>query len=64
LRKIDIEGYEEIMLRFLAKDLKPTIMEIHGQQLIDKFIMRGWQVMKREEISGCLGMVCNYDYRN
>jgi SAM-dependent methyltransferase len=54
--KIDIEGYEEVLLS-LDKMPCPTVLEIHGQQLQDKFAAKGWQVLRGSPY-GCSG--CGY----
>ena len=58
--KCDIEGYEELLLHYKASELKPGIIEVHGQQLIDHFVDRGWRVLQRERLVSNLGFVCNY----
>lgn len=50
--KMDIEGYEEILLE---KDLScPAIVEVHGLQLKDKFQKAGWRIEYRslEDVKG------------
>lgn len=42
LIKIDIEGYEELMLHY--KGTIPVVCEVHGLQLADKFRAAGWVV--------------------
>ena len=40
--KMDIEGYEEVLL---SADIKiPAVVEVHGLQLRDKFKSAGWQI--------------------
>lgn len=43
--KMDIEGYEEILLNVDLK--KPSIIEVHGLQLRDKFINKGYNISDR-----------------
>jgi SAM-dependent methyltransferase len=40
--KMDIEGYEEILLT--VKLNTPTVLEVHGLQLRDKFRKAGWRI--------------------
>jgi hypothetical protein len=60
LAKIDIEGYEEALLG--TKPTGPTIVEIHGLQLRDRFQKEGWRIVysrpKAEQNAGC----CVYGY--
>lgn len=45
--KMDIEGYEEMLL---ARDLQlpaPSVIEVHGLQLRDKFAAKGFRIGKR-----------------
>lgn len=45
--KMDIEGYEEILLNY--KIPKPIVLEIHGMQLIDKFKKDGRFKIEKNE---------------
>lgn len=44
--KMDIEGYEEILLTTELK--KPAVIEVHGLQLRDKFKAQGYQIGLKE----------------
>lgn len=46
--KMDIEGYEEILLD-VPKITKPCIIEVHGLQLIEKFLKKGYKLKTRSE---------------
>lgn len=42
--KLDIEGYEEILLNYNKKIDYPIMLEIHGLQLIEKFADKGYKI--------------------
>lgn len=42
LAKIDIEGYEEALLKLSGPLQKPYAIEVHGLQLIEKFVKKGY----------------------
>jgi hypothetical protein len=51
--KIDIEGYEELLLNIKLEH--PAIIELHGLQLRDKFQQKGYRIIDRSENGyGCL----------
>lgn len=54
--KIDIEGWEEMLLDI--DPVKPMVVEVHGNQLMNKFIKKGYAYKKLNDIAGC----CNYAY--
>jgi len=58
--KIDIEGYEEILLCKEPWELRPAIMEVHGKQLIDKFVLKGWKVLEIDPPERSTGILINY----
>ena len=47
--KMDIEGYEEILLGVKLKT--PAVVEVHGLQLCDKFEAAGWRI---EPMNSCV----------
>ncbi len=55
--KVDIEGYEEVLLD--EKLGTPAVVEVHGLQLCDKFVAKGYRLRYpyREAglTSGCVG---------
>lgn len=55
LIKVDIEGYEEILLNHLIKT--PAVIEVHGLQLRDRFASQGWQI-KYTDMESSLGYGC------
>jgi len=59
--KVDIEGYEEAILDVDPRRLKPTIIEVHGRQLLDKFLARGWTLQDQEPAYQCTAYVQNYN---
>lgn len=58
--KIDIEGYEKILLGTDPKTMKPTIMEVHGKWLIDEFVKEGWKVIAIDPPERSTGLLVNY----
>ncbi|MEN3056152.1 MAG: hypothetical protein ABC527_06155 [Candidatus Methanosuratincola petrocarbonis] len=61
--KIDIEGWEEALLDLDPRTLKPTIVEVHGQQLWEKFRKRGWVIAWRSPNADCVALACNYLFK-
>ena len=45
--KMDIEGYEEVLLGVKLKT--PAAVEVHGLQLCDKFEAAGWRIKPMNE---------------
>lgn len=48
--KFDIEGYELELLPYL-QELPRTIIEVHSEYAVDKFIERGWRLLKRNDVA-------------
>lgn len=59
--KMDIEGWEEELLQRPAHSYKPTVVEVHGQQLWKKFFDAGWQFIYKEPIQNCVALMRNFD---
>jgi hypothetical protein len=52
--KIDIEGYEELLLNIRLE--QPAVIELHGLQLRDKFQQKGFRIIDTSERGyGCNG---------
>ena len=51
--KIDIEGWEEILLQVKPCDLKPTVVEVHGQPLMARFARLGWRYLTPPVTTAC-----------
>jgi SAM-dependent methyltransferase len=46
--KMDIEGYEEILLEAKVELECPAVIEVHGMQLWDRFSKAGWRIKYRD----------------
>lgn len=58
--KVDIEGYEECLLNVVPPC--PSVVEVHGLQLRDKFAAKGWHIHHADNNSK-LGFGCtSYAY--
>ncbi|MEN3052056.1 MAG: hypothetical protein ABC596_09630 [Candidatus Methanosuratincola petrocarbonis] len=57
--KVDIEGWEEILLDY-DKPLKPCVVEVHGQQLWKKFEDRGWEYVSKSRLANCTTLMRNF----
>jgi len=58
--KMDIEGWEEILLSVNPKDLMPSVLEIHSQPLKERFKERGWEIMWEADKHGGNAYINNY----
>jgi hypothetical protein len=58
--KMDIEGWEEILLSVNPKDLMPSVLEIHGQPLIERFKEKGWEIVWETDKVSCNAYINNY----
>jgi hypothetical protein len=56
--KMDIEGYEELILN--EKINTPIVLEIHGLQLRDKFLEKGYTLMYMISNYCCISYMNNY----
>jgi hypothetical protein len=55
--KIDVEGYEEQLLDYNIT--KPIVLEIHGLQLAEKFVAKGYTLFENKYPLGCATASCN-----
>lgn len=58
--KMDIEGWEEALLQRPALSYKPCVVEVHGQQLWEKFRQAGWEFIFHEPPKGCCAIMRNF----
>jgi len=49
--KFDIEGYEILLLPYLGS-LKRSIIEVHSEYMVDRFLDLGWKIHKRNDVAG------------
>jgi hypothetical protein len=60
--KMDIEGYEEVLLQ--TRLTKPSVLEVHGLQLRDKFEKQGWNIKYKVPSSRREASPLCYAYKN
>lgn len=58
--KVDIEGWEYVLLKFKAYELKPCVVEVHGQPLWQQFAKKGWHLLFNTKPEQCCAYFTNF----
>lgn len=56
--KMDIEGYEEELLKLPVKLGKPSVIEVHGLQLKERFLKAGYRLAVEDTYQSRHGWFC------